>query len=87
MGCLMVNCGSCGEKYSLFGDMVHHTNANVCPFCSAEIQRSFWDSHIIPAWSAYEDTNRSLKNMHTGYNDVPLFQIEYRVKQYERGEI
>lgn len=78
MGFLIVNCCSCGEKYSLHGDMVFDKSANVCPSCSAEIQRSFWERQVIPAWAAFEDANRDLRNIHTGYDNAPLFKIEYK---------
>lgn len=81
MGFLVVTCRACGQKYTLHGDMVLSTSANICPSCSAEIQRSFWDSHIVPAWAAFEDANRDLENIHTGYDNAPLFEIEYKASR------
>lgn len=78
MGFLVVCCRSCGKKYRLRGDEVFSKTANVCPSCFAEIQRSFWEKHVIPAWAAFEDTNRDLKNMHSGYENATLFAIEYK---------
>lgn len=78
MGFLIVNCRSCGARYRLRGDKVHDQNANICPVCSAEVQRSFWEKYVIPAWAAFEDANRDLRNIHTGYSNATLFQIEYK---------
>lgn len=84
MGFLKIKCYHCNGTYRLYGDMVHHPDANRCPFCYAEIRRSIWDKIVIPAWGTMEDANRDLQNEHTGYNNVPLFQIEYQTHKTPR---
>ena len=77
-GFLKVKCYHCKGTWRLYGDMAHHKDANRCPFCQAQIRRSIWDKIVLPAYGTLEDANRDLLNEHTGYDNVPLFQIEYQ---------
>lgn len=84
MGFLKVKCYRCHHTYRLYGDMVHHEHANVCPNCFAEIPRGIWERCVIPAWGGIEDANRDLQQTHTGYLYTSLFQIGYQAtKPYE----
>ena len=81
MGFLKVKCYHCKGTYRLYGDMIHHPSANICPFCRAEIRRSVSERCVIPPWAGMEDANRDLQQEYTGYSDAQLFQIEYQINK------
>lgn len=78
---MKVKCYHCKGTYRLYGDMMHHPTANICPFCGEEIRRSVWEHCVLPAWGLMEDTNRDLQQEYTGYPDTQLFQIEYQTNK------
>ena len=77
MGVLKVQCYKCGSRYQVNAGMIKHTEANMCPYCYAELPRDTWERIVIPAFGELEDANRELIKEHSGYVDTPLFQICY----------
>ncbi|MBQ9732782.1 MAG: hypothetical protein IJV74_00945 [Clostridia bacterium] len=77
MGVLKIHCYKCGGRFSVNGGMVKHSEANVCPYCYTTLPREIWERIVLPAFGELEDANRELVKEHSGYVDVPLFQIGY----------
>lgn len=77
MGVLVVHCCKCGKDYQIYKAMSRHEYANICPFCFSELPRREWERIVLTAFEELEDANRELIKEHTGYNDIPLFQVGY----------
>ena len=87
MGVLKVQCYKCRSRYQINAGMIHHIEANKCPYCFAELPRDTWERIVVPAFGELEDANRELYKEHSGYIDTPLFQIGYTPsKPYKREE-
>lgn len=76
MAYMRVHCGVCGKVWEVYHrDDWKSDTTRQCPHCFAEIDKSTWEHHILPAFNEANDAENELYRSHTGAKQ-PLFSID-----------